>query len=247
MMQDDEYASMAQLEGTHWWYRSLHEHTLRSLKKLGVKNDAAILDAACGTGGMMRFLDEHGYSNISGFDLSDTAIRFTADNGFRVQKGDLRTLKDIDPNERWDVILCMDALYFLTEDEQKKFLHDCAKRLKPGGVVILNIPAMKLFSGSHDHVVGITRRLNKASLKSLVDQHEFQITEIRYWPFLLAPAIALIRKISVSGSKARSDLKQEPRWLNSLLYRITQLDLNRIAFSFIGSSLFLVLRLAGNK
>src|SRR5688500_12322643 len=55
-MQTDEYLKLAEVEDQMWYFRSLHAHVARELAR-GVDRPAGasphILDAGCGTGGLI--------------------------------------------------------------------------------------------------------------------------------------------------------------------------------------------------
>ena len=70
----DEYDRMAEAEGKHWWYRSLHERVLRTIQKQFASRDIDILDAGCGTGGLLSYLRDNGFTNLQGFDISEFAV-----------------------------------------------------------------------------------------------------------------------------------------------------------------------------
>lgn len=74
-----EYNAMATCEKEMWWFKCLHEITLEKIEKLSCK-EAKILDAGCGTGGMLTYLHNDGFTNITGFDLSSDAIAHAKKN-----------------------------------------------------------------------------------------------------------------------------------------------------------------------
>lgn len=246
-MQNEEFVSISQNETRHWWYRNLHQLTFMHLQINGLGAEAHILDAACGTGGLMMYLQERGYTHLKGFDRSDLAVNIAGNRDLPVVKGDLKDLDGAFPGMRFDAIICHDAFYFLDEKEQRKFLRDCSELLNKGGILMMNIPALKSFSGPHDKVVGIENRLNRAQLKRLIDPRLFEWQSCRYWPFLLSPLILLIRwiqrlKTAWFTTTPVSDLKQESFWLNRLLEFITAIETKYIPWTPFGSSLFVVLR-----
>jgi hypothetical protein len=61
--------------------------------------------------------------------------------------------------------------------------------LNPGGLLILNLPALKAFRGFHDISVGIKVRFSKADTRRLQKENLFDVVQEQYWPFLLSPAI----------------------------------------------------------
>ena len=55
-MQPDEYRKMAEVEDAMWYYRALHAHVGRELARELPAGGARVLDAGCGTGGLLRAL-----------------------------------------------------------------------------------------------------------------------------------------------------------------------------------------------
>ena len=70
----NEYYKMAEVEMNHWWYKSLHFQVLQQLMIKSKSKKIKILDAGCGSGGLMKYLEARGYENMKGFDISDEAV-----------------------------------------------------------------------------------------------------------------------------------------------------------------------------
>ena len=64
-----------QLEETHWWFGGRAHFIPRLLHSLKVPASAAIFEVGCSTGPLMRRLHGAGYTNVTGIDLSEDAIR----------------------------------------------------------------------------------------------------------------------------------------------------------------------------
>ncbi|MBC7485477.1 MAG: methyltransferase domain-containing protein, partial [Cytophagaceae bacterium] len=71
----EEYEKMDLAEKELWWYKVLHEQTLSVIEKNHNTKEITILDAACGTGGLIHYLQHNGFENIKGFDLSPEAVQ----------------------------------------------------------------------------------------------------------------------------------------------------------------------------
>lgn len=57
----EEYDRMAECEQKLWWYRALHERTVEAIRQRFGQQPLRILDAGCGTGGLMMYLREQGF------------------------------------------------------------------------------------------------------------------------------------------------------------------------------------------
>ena len=200
------------------------------------------MDAGCGTGGLLQYLQRRGYTDLSGFDVSREAVAIAKQRGLPVQQGDLRQ-KFPGPNE---AIISNDTLYFLTPSEQRDFLERCAQSLAPGGLLLLNVPALRAFRGIHDLSVGIGRRFTQAEVRALFADTELSIQQIRFWPFFLSPLIyarRVLQRIRLQRSKQssiRSDLDLPPAFLNQLFEAVTRVENAVLPWKPFGSSLFVV-------
>jgi cyclopropane fatty-acyl-phospholipid synthase-like methyltransferase len=163
-----EYEKMQAAEGSHWWYKNLHRLTLEALTSdVQLTFDASILDAGCGTGGMMLALQAAGFTHVEGFDLSDNAVGFCEQHRLKVSKGDLRLMGTQYQGRLFDVVVSHDTICYLSNTEQQRYFADVALLLKPGGRLIMNAPINPAFAGTHDLAVGIRERLSPEQLISL--------------------------------------------------------------------------------
>lgn len=243
-----EYERMAAVERDLWWYRSLHELVIDTIRREFQALDIRILDAGCGTGGLMWFLQEHGYQNVQGFDLSEHAVLFCRAKGLPVEQGSLVDIAHRYNGQKFDVIISNDTLYFLGEVERRAFVEDCHNLLEPGGVLIMNLPSLAAFRGIHDVSVGIGRRFTLPAVQRMFRDRGFKILRETYWPFLASPPIYFARlwqRMQMRINKdftVCSDVSLPPSWLNWLLYRLTRSENRFLRKKPWGSSLFVVAR-----
>jgi SAM-dependent methyltransferase len=247
-MVKDEYYNMARLEHSHWWYRSLHLLVLKHIQKHFCSKEINIIDAGCGTGGLMYFLKKKGYQKVEGFDLSETALKICNQNGFFVFRGDLRNIADYYMENFADVIISNDTFYFLSIDEQRNLTDKIYRLLRKDGVLITNMPSLKAFRGNHDVQVGIQKRFEEEDIWKVFDRKKYSLVTKTYWPFLLSPIIWISRyiqrlKIKFNPQSAiRSDLKDEGRIINSILLSVTKTENYLFDRKPFGTSLFLLMK-----
>jgi SAM-dependent methyltransferase len=242
----DEYAKMAQVEEVLWWYRTLHHLVLDVIRRYRPGLDIAVLDAGCGTGGLMHFLRSCGYWNLKGVDLSNVAVEWCHRRNLDVQQGELTNFAGLYAEESADVIVSNDTLYFFQEQEQENVVEQFRRILKPGGLLILNVPALKAFRGIHDICVGINVRFSKADTRRLLKESLFDVVQELYWPFLLSPVIYAVRlsqRIKMRRNphfQIGSDINLPPERLNRILLELTLFENRMLARRPFGSSLLLM-------
>ncbi len=244
-----EYETMARVETDHWWYQSLHSKVYNTLADHFGHRDIAILDAGCGTGGLMQFLNTQGCKDVVGFDLSALAVKHCVKRGLTACVGDLWELSDLYSGRQFDCIVSNDTLYHIEAEKRMQFLRQASTRLHADGIMILNLPALHCLRGSHDKAVGITHRFTKAQMTSLASQAGLTIVRMDYWPFVLSVPIWLIRtsqrmlgRDRVAADLPASDLKTYPPLLNRLLRNLVTLETRFVPAAPFGSSLFVVLQ-----
>ncbi len=245
----EEYEKMFDIEEKLWWYRILHERVLASLIQNNIPKNALILDAACGTGGLLLFLKKSGYTNSQGFDLSEMAVKFSKSRGLSIENGDLKNYWDKESLPEFDVIICNDALIYLGPDFDNT-LKKIYNKLKKNGLFISNNNALGVFKGIHDLAVGDGVRFTKSELKQAFTKADFKILNQVYFPFLLSPLIMCIRTFQriklklnlVDKENLESDVKLPSPILNNILYKITKVEQTIESIAFIGSSVFTVLK-----
>jgi len=240
-----EYSAMALCETSMWWYRCLHDLTVNAIKKNAVPNPA-ILDAGCGTGGLLVRLLENGYDNLNGFDLSADAVEYARKKtGLHVRQDDVTNLHHTYPENSFDVVVSHDLVCLLDKGQDRAAIIQLLKLLKPGGLLLMNFPALAAFSGSHDTAVGIQQRYSKNAIRQMMG-NSGSVEQLVFWPFLLSPPIFLIRKFQklqsffVKKREIISDVRMPFPLLNKAFYRITSLEKAVIKSKPWGSSLFLV-------
>ena len=245
-----EYTRMAEVESTLWWYQALHYLVLGAIRRHASAADPQIIDAGCGTGGLMQFLRAHGLRQVRGFDLSEHAVAWCRKRDLDVQQGNLLDIGTLHAERSADVIVSNDTLYFLDRDQQASVVRQCAAILRPGGLLIMNVPALRAFAGIHDISVGIRERFSRADTARLFGGRSFELLREVYWPFVLSPLIYAARarqRRTMRSNKdfaVQSDVELPPRWINSTLLALVRAENRLLSRKPFGSSLFLVARAA---
>ncbi len=118
------------------WARAL-PHRLRGW--LPEKKEAAILDVACGSGQLLFFLKERGFTNLRGVDISPEQVAIATQVGVPVEMQN--AIAFLVRNEaRFDLITAIDIIEHFSKEEVLPFLEACVGALKPGGRLILQTP-----------------------------------------------------------------------------------------------------------
>ncbi|HKU96118.1 MAG TPA: class I SAM-dependent methyltransferase [Vineibacter sp.] len=155
-MERREYDQMHALEGRLWWYLGLHRLLVDRVKAM-VGEGRLLLDAGCGTGGLLAAL---GRSRLAvrqlGLEYDAEAARMAAQKSeAAVVVGSVTALPFGD--RTLGAVVSADVLsHGLVDPAQAlKEAHRC---LETGGILILNLPAYPWMLSSHDRHVHNVRR-----------------------------------------------------------------------------------------
>ncbi len=242
-MEKSEYKTLYEIENEHWWHIALHDLVEHYIAQKG--SGLKIFDAGCGTGGLMQTLEKYGV--VEGIDGSDEAIDFCMKRGLKkVRLLDLNAWKS-EP-DHYDAIICMDVLCHESIKDDLQMIKNFHAGLKPGGKLILNLPAFNYLMRDHDIVVKTVRRYRKKNFLDKIEHIGFSFEKVSYrLPLLFVILLVLkcCRFFSPPKKKAESDLKNMPPLINRMLLNANLFEnwmiKNNVSFPF-GSSLFIAAR-----
>jgi len=200
-MQKAEYEVMFRAEQTHWWYGALRRLIFDTLEhELPDWRERAILDAGCGTGEILQRLGNPG-QNV-GVDLAPEAISFCRSRGLNnVQRADVSALPFADGS--FDVVISSSVLYHQWVGNVAGALRESCRVLRPGGLLLANVPAFRFLHSAHDDAVMTARRFTKKEIFSLLLENGFRIRWVTYWTTLLFPLAVIAR--TLGGSRTGRD------------------------------------------
>jgi SAM-dependent methyltransferase len=191
-MDSTEYQVMYQVEDTHWWYTGMAEITCTVLDRwYNRPGNIRILDAGCGTGGMMaNHLSRFGC--VVGCDLSPIALNYCIRRkSTHLSRADITALP-FQANS-FDLVTSFDVLSDGRVKDDRLALSAIKKVLSPGGRLLLRLPAYPWLSGHHDRAVLTSRRYISHQVKRLLENAEFQVEYITYANMFLFPVIMMKR------------------------------------------------------
>lgn len=228
-MEPAEYALMAEAEAGMWWYRALHTRLLATLADI----DGPILDAGCGTGGLLAQLAPT--RPLHGLEFSPLAAPIAAAKSpAYITRGSINALPYA--SQIFAAAVSADVLSH-TAVNPEAALAELHRVLRPGGRLVLNLPAYQWLHSAHDRRVHNARRYTATSARALLQSAGFTAITTRYWNSLLFPLMLLQRKLLANQDDAASDVAAFSPWLNATLHGITTLERHLPALPFGGSVL----------
>jgi SAM-dependent methyltransferase len=179
--------------------RPLFRHYLA--KKFILKNlrkGCRIFDVGCGRGDLDFWLCKKGYL-LECFEFSELAIReflnikefFRCEN-ITLHQGDFMT-SQID--SKTDAVISFEVLEHL--DDEQDAISKMRNWLKPGGYLIISVPAHMSAWDKDDEIFGHKRRYEKKDLVKLMERNGFQIIEFASYGFPWLNILKIIREFMV--------------------------------------------------
>jgi SAM-dependent methyltransferase len=217
-----EYDLMDAAEDGMWWYRAAHARLLDALRKRPGA-PGPLLDAGCGTGGFLRRLAEvrPGLETV-GLDYMAPAARRAADKSGRpVTAGDANRLPF--PDGSFGAAVSVDVICHMGVDPALA-LAELHRVLRPGGTLVLNLPAYNWLRGAHDVRVHNARRFTRGGAAALLREAGFAAIAGYYWNSLLLPLMILQRKVLQRGPDAPSDVTSFRPWIDTALHGVTEAE-----------------------
>ena len=207
-MDDDELRRSAALEQRHWWYSGRRALVRRLMR--GVPAGRAI-DVGPGPGGNAAVLRDLGWQ-VTGVELTHTGALLCASRGVPVVRGDATRL----PVANASVDLVMSTDVWEHVEDHEAVARESFRVLRPGGRLLVAVPAdMVLWSG-HDVALGHVRRYERQELLGLVEAQGFVVHDIASWNVLLRPVARLRRSHNEAASdEGRSEMEAVAAPLNA--------------------------------
>lgn len=215
-MHDAEYGVMYALEDDYWWYRGVRALLADWLRRHAPPG-SRILDAGCGTGGHLTTLARYG--TVVGIDIEVAALRWARQRvcdrtDVHLVAASVQAIPF--PAAFFDVILSLDVVCNLWDDEAA--LGEFRRVIRPGGRLLLQLPAYGWLWTGHDVAVGHKRRYTAAEVRRKLTATGWVPQRVDYVNSLLFPVAALRRLVRRwTHDPPRSDVAPLPAWLNRLL------------------------------
>jgi SAM-dependent methyltransferase len=215
------YDRMAAHDSTHWWYRArrdilrdyLHAHG-------GLPADARILEIGCGTGHNLAMLGEFG--RVDAIEIDPAARAIAGERlGRPVGTAPLPMLPDV-PRGTYDLVAVLDVVEHIEDDVAA--LAAMATVLKPGGKILITVPAHPWMWSAHDEVNHHHRRYTKKTLRRAIAAAGLTPEKLDWFNSLLFPLAAGARLLGRVTGREDSDDAPPPPAVNMLFERIFRLE-----------------------
>lgn len=213
-MNPDEYDNLVRVEQRHWFYTGKRTIARWAIEKFGSKaKTPSLFDCGAGTGSFaaemtsthrVSVMDDHAES------LDLLRQKFPVD---QVIEGSASAMPLAD--ESADIVTLLDVLEHVEDDVAT--VGEIHRVLKPGGILVLTVPAMMQLWSNWDEVLHHFRRYHRGPLQELFSSERWEIEHIKYVNTVVFPLVWAARRFRGPNDSTESEEYIPPEWINSLL------------------------------
>jgi SAM-dependent methyltransferase len=207
-----EFQAMLALDERHWWYRGRRRVVRAVLDDLPVRDGTRLLDAGAGSG---RTLDELAvYGHASGIELDPEGVEAARDRGHDVERAPIEAIPH--PDASFEVVTCLDVLEHTRDDVRS--LRELRRVTRPGGFLVVTVPAYPRLWSRHDEVNLHYRRYTRRSLRAAAEAAGWTVERMTSFnaAYLLPAAGVRFARRSANGDGG-SELALTPPALDRVL------------------------------
>jgi SAM-dependent methyltransferase len=232
---------------SHFWFAWRMRALQKILSRAGLPLGRPLrgLDIGCGIGLLRAELERLTGWTVDGTDINEPALQKSVPSRGRTLLYDIQEKLPVF-KEAYDVVILFDVLEHIRAAGE--FLNTASWYLKPGGTVLINVPALQPLYSQYDRLVGHILRYDRRSLKELVSASDagLQVTDACYWGFSLVPVVWLrkwmIRNVVKPEAAISAGFQPSARWINAAFLSLMRIETTFLSNPPLGSSLMLAAR-----
>ena len=187
-MEYPQLKQMYELEDSYWWFVARRRLVCGLIARYAAASNLKILDAGAGTGALMQSLANRG--EVWGCDTSAVALEFCRKRGLeRLVQCSVEQMEFADAS--FDVVTSLDVIEHVGDDRQA--VGEMYRVLRPGGLGVMTVPALKFLWSPHDEILGHLRRYHRGALRRMLRAAGFKELRLTYVVSLLMPLMVAHR------------------------------------------------------
>jgi SAM-dependent methyltransferase len=216
-------AQYARLYREHWWWRAREVVVLDVLRSLRPKPGSSILDVGCGDAVSFQALSEFG--TVLGIEVDENLLDPSGPYRTRISTRPLGDPVYDDPSWHFDLITALDVIEHI--DDDRRAVSSLIAMLRPGGLLVVTVPAFELLWDEHDEINHHRRRYTAAGLRKTLDGAGLDLLQVRYlFRGLFIPKL-MVRLVNAGRSRKVSQAGIPRPAINTALRHLCVLE-NRL-------------------
>ena len=203
----------------HWYFRGRLAVLLAALERVLPPPPCRLVELGCGTGNVLQSLGRFG--EAIGVEYDAQLREHGRAAGLDIRAGALPDDLPL-PDAEADAVLLLDVIEHL--DDDRAALAAARRLVRPGGVVVVTVPAYAWLWSGHDVALGHRRRYTARALRRLLADAGLRVEHLGYFNTVLFPAIAGVRLAKRWLGGGGHDLRRPAPPINDALTRLFALE-----------------------
>ncbi len=226
----------SQVQKDHFWFRTRMSFLKKFLEDSNISLDSKKgLEIGCGNSLVSAQIEQSYNCIVDGVDLTNAKHRFATKGAFH--QVDITT--DNGLAKDYDFIVLFDIIEHVSSP--KEFIDHALKFLKPGGFVLINVPAYQFLFSKYDEVAGHLRRYHSGML----DHDTASLTKLDagYWGLFFVPLVFLRKQVlKLSNKRTPQEIYNlgftpPNKLINFILVVLAKFELLLLTGTTMGSSI----------
>ncbi len=209
---------LLEIDRDHFWFSGRRKLVRQLLER--PSRDTRVLDLGSGAGTNADWMARLGY-DVTAVDFLPAgleALRRRSPGVAVVQSSaEAVGLKEAS----FDIVLLLDVIEHL---DDRRVLGEAARLLRPGGAVIVTVPAFAWLWSYRDDAAGHRRRYSGRLLIERMRQAGFEVERVRYYQCLLFPLAVVTRMAGRRDARLRDLEDMPPAPVNRLFRAVNDFE-----------------------
>jgi SAM-dependent methyltransferase len=178
----------------HFWFEWRARVARRLIERAAIPTEKhlMVLDVGCGTGITCRQLAPHTRWQFDGADVNIQALNRCRIGHGRILYYDVLERR-ADLAEAYDIVILFDTLEHI--ENTGPFVSAVFHHLRPGGILLVNVPALMTLYSVYDEVAGHYRRYTRNTLEREFTGLEATVVDQAYWGFSMVPLLWMRQQV----------------------------------------------------